>query len=121
MKEITIQIRKGADFLSREDVLKECGNAYDTAVASYNADEEAIASTLAALYTENPGAKFNQRYLEGTVCTRLKATPKAFPIIAKRLVDYLKANTGENGKTLYGFKPGPGGGTFRWSEYKLPA
>lgn len=121
MKEVTIQIRNGGTFLSRDEVLKACGDAYDTAVATYNADEEAIASTLNALYTENPGAKFNQRYLEATVCGRLKATPKAFPVIAKRLADYMKVNTGVNGASIFGFKPGKGGGSFRWYEYKLPA
>lgn len=121
MKEVTIQIRNSVSFLSRDEVLKACGDAYDTAVATHNADEEAIAFTLNALYTENPGAKFNARYLEATVGARLNATAKAFPVIVNRLNDYLKAHTGANGVALFGNIKGKGGGTFLWKHYKLPA
>jgi hypothetical protein len=96
--------------------MQKASDAYDTFVASYHADSEAIEKAVNAIFDRFPGARLNSDALRSFTLQELKVTPASFGLMTERLNTYLSANKGEEGKGLYGTAKGAGGGIWRWKD-----
>lgn len=96
--------------------MQAASDAYDTFVASYHADSEAIEKAVNAIFDRFPGVRMNSDALRSYTLQELKATPANFALMTERLKVYLDANKGERGKALYGTAKGAGGGIWRWTD-----
>lgn len=78
------------------------------------ANDEDIAIATGAVFDKYKGV--NVTKLESFVMREMNVSPETFGEAQKRVLDYIKSNTGEVGEALYGMRKGKGGGHWRWAD-----
>ena len=91
-------------------------------LASQETDDALVSECISALFDMYPGARMNVMAITSNVVSRMGqknpdlADPKLFGVLAKRVAEVLKAQTGELDTQPYTTVKGPRGGHARKSD-----
>lgn len=78
-----------------------------------------IASAVSAIFDEHLGKAITMPTVSGMVCSALNAQPENYSTLNKRVLEYLRTNSGEGGEFVV--RKGPSGGCLRVADLPVEA
>jgi len=108
--------------IDRKASLAAAEAALDTHIAEYATEQETIRDAVNAVFDLYKGAFITMPTIGGMALRQLNAQPGNYKSLEKRVLDYIRANSGpRNSNATFGITKGKGGGVCRWSDVPVEA
>lgn len=114
---LSFTLALAAGSIDRAESLKAAEAALDAYIAEHETQQSTIADAVSTVFGQFPGANLTMPTIEGMALRHLNPKPETYKVLGKRVLDYVRANSGkrETG-ALFGIAKGKGGGVCRWAD-----